>query len=183
MLKTMKLSLAAAFLLAGLSLAGCKNCKEESSMSSPNAMTPVISDLSSYYVYFVDKKTGRPLIGDGEGQIPLGAVKIKSQTVKVQPMTDIPDQTLFGPFKWFFTEGHVKHGISFTEGSSSDVVIYHMTIHGEPRTEIIDECNSITWVDYGHYYFEKPGVTKAGVLQQTFRGDGMTDTLRIEVER
>ncbi len=180
MLKTMKLLLAAAFLLAGLSLAGCKNCKEESSMSSPNAMTPS-SDVYSHYVYFVNQKTGRPLIGDGKDQIPLGAVEMDVPNQKAV-LDSLTGNLIFGLCQWPSNRGCYQN-IFFQDKPGSSRTIHVVQIDGVKKSEILDECNSRTWVEYSYYDFPNPGSGERGTLKTIFRGDGMTDTLRIEVER
>ncbi len=195
MLKTMKLLLAAAFLLAGLSLAGCKNCKEENN-SSANSDSPPNEKSKKFCVYFVDKKTGKSLIGNDKDQIPFENLDITLDGYHKTPrdyygavrnpassMDTRTGRLIIGPIEWGW-EAKEEFGIRFLVSPKrlldeippcTDSLLFEAL----KRAEIIDDCNSNIWVEYAHF---KIGA-KPMALQQKYKGNGLTDTLRIEVER
>ncbi len=196
MLKTMKLLLAAAFLLAGLSLAGCKNCKEDNN-SGTGSVTPPSKIDKVFHLCLVDKKTGKSLVGEGADQIPLSNIDIvganyrdvvqyydllvKDMKTSIDPRTG---HIVMGPIKW----GHDVQQSFFVRVLDSPKRVLGEIPPGykllwivmSKEAEILDECNSKIWVDYSHY---KKGVSTQGVLVSKYKGNGLTDTLRLEVER
>ncbi len=195
MLKTMKLLLAAAFLLAGLSLAGCKNCKEDNN-GGTGSVTPPSKIDKVFYLYLVDKKTSKPLIGENPDQISpkrldfirngYGIGEYHEYLVKdLEKNIDLrTGHTIFGPFTW----GAVQEIIYIRvldepiERKAGQIPYGYtlLWVAARKEAEIIDECNSKIWVDYSHY---KKGVSTQSVLVSKYKGNGLTDTLRIEVER
>ncbi len=226
MLKTMKLLLAAAFLLAGLSLAGCKKRCEDEKITyvnpiadpntdpnyDPNSGLPPPSVMLNTYVYLVDKKTGKPFIGDGAGQIPLHRVHIVGHRVHrdevayfsalqffysqrygqgggngnakatVNPSTG---DILFGPLRIELSGGYVlfrfvENNYWYRAGSPIPSCTDSVVVACTEVPEIIDECHSRVLTKYTYM---KANSSEKFAVRKSYPITGLTDTLRIEVER
>ncbi|TAF31371.1 MAG: hypothetical protein EAZ57_05495 [Cytophagales bacterium] len=181
--------------IASLSLVSCKKDCGESSKGSTASDPPSPTyelDSFSFYVHFIDAKTGKSLIGDGPNA-KLQAEEVIFQEDKTR--TDLSNfwvpntkaqNNIFGPCYWRFGKGGIRAQYVYEvrkkdpSNPGSTTLVFQQMIDTWSVARIIDECNSeIIAIDY-FYDKVRPNSPKSRYFLS--RGTGQGDTLRIEVE-
>ncbi|TAF33409.1 MAG: hypothetical protein EAZ57_05585 [Cytophagales bacterium] len=210
LLQTLNTWLLVTAVIASLSLVSCKKDCGESKKGSPNAFTKLGPNRKFYfylvekgtgrpYLSYLGSDFGLKSIKDEKpvaifthkgswGTKTLPYERGKSWDYSVTPHKNYG--VVFGPVEWEQSGWELNGQENFlirlkeiTAQTANGPIFGRLdstAIYLYPKAEIVDECNSLVWIEY---YMRRLYPTGGGEIIRPYfyKGNSVTDTLRIEI--